>query len=384
MPTDNSFINIDAARLRDDIIERMEAKTGELMYPGDERRIFAESIAYIIATAFSAANEQCKARTLPYAHGYQLDALGTRVGCTRAMPTPGRLRLTFTLDTARPFDILVPAGTTVTADNNVVFATDETAAIPAGCLCVENVPATSTAGGSITNGIPAGAVQTFVDRLPYVSGVINTTASSGGDDGEPYPLAIDPEHGDDGTGDDSYRERIKLAVATFSCAGSESAYEYYARSASSNIEDVMITSDQEAGTVDIYITETGGAMPSEGTLAAVTAAVTDDAVKPLNDLVRVHAPEAVDYNIELVYYVTAAEEAASVEAIEGEGGLLDQYNAWQQGKIGRDISPQRLMAYLLSSCLRLDVAAPAFVRVNKAQIARFSGNITITHTIVDE
>ncbi len=380
----DNFITVDAAQLRDDIIERMEEKTGELMYPGDERRIFAEGIAYVIATLFSAANEQCKARTLTYARGHQLDALGERVGCVRAEPTPGRLRLTFTLATARPFDILVPAGTTVTADNNVVFATDESATIPAGSLSVEGVQATATVGGTITNGIPAGAVQTFVDRLPYVSGVVNTTPSSGGDDGEPYPLAIDAENGDDGAGDEHYRERIRLAVATFSCAGSAAAYEYYARSASSNIEDVMITSNQEAGTVDIYVTEAGGAMPSEGTLAAVTAAVTDDAVKPLNDLVRVHAPEAVDYDISLVYYVTAEEEAAAVDAIEGAGGLLDQYNAWQQGKIGRDISPQRMMAFLLNSCLRLDVTEPTLTRVSKSQLARFSGNLTITHTIVDE
>ncbi len=382
--SDANFTEIDTEALRLDMLRRMEERTGEPLYPGDERRIFAEALAYALGVFASAANEQCKARLLAYAKGYQLDALGERVNCRRIAPVPATVQLTFTLATARPNAITIPAGTTVTADNKVLFATSAAAVIPPGATEASGVPATATVGGSITNGVPAGAIQSFVDKAPYVTGVINTTESSGGDDGEPYPLAIDPDNGDDGSGDDNYRERIRLAVAGFSCAGGAASYEYFARSASANVEGVSVISSQAAGTVDIYITEHGGASPSEGTLSAVTAAVTDDAVKPLNDLVRVHAPDAVPYDIELCYYVEQADESTSVREIEGEGGLLAQYNAWQQGAIGRDINPQRLMAYLLRSCLRLDIVKPAFATVSDAQIARWSGKMNISHILVSE
>lgn len=379
-----NFIPVDTEALRLDLLKRMEERMGEPLYPGDERRIFAEALAYALGVFAAAANEQCRARLLAYAGGRQLDALGKRVNCRRLAPVPATVLLTFTLATARPNAITIPAGTTVTADNNVLFATAAAATIPPGATEAAGVPATATVGGSVTNGVPAGAIQSFVDKVPYVTGVTNTTESSGGSDGEPYPLALDPDTGDDGSGDTHYRERIRLAVAGFSCAGGAASYEYFARSASANVEGVSVISEQAAGTVDIYITEKGGAAPTAGTLAAVTAAVTDDAVKPLNDLVSVHAPEPVPYDIELCYYVAQADESACVKAIEGAGGLLEQYNAWQQGEIGRDINPQRLMAYLLRTCLRLDVVKPAFATVSPAQIARWSGKMNISHIIVAE
>lgn len=379
-----NFTEIDTEKLRIQFLQLIEEHTGDLLYPGDERRMFAEALVYVFSSLISAANEQCKARLLPYAKGYQLDALGERVNCTRLPAAPAKVKLTFSLATARPHDITIQAGTTVTADNKVLFTTDTAAVIKAGQMEVTDVPATATTGGIITNGIPAGAIKSFVDKVPYVTGVINTTETSGGDNGEPYPLEIDNQNGDDGSGDERYRERIRLAVAGFSCAGGAAAYEYFAKSASANVEGVSVVSNQQAGTVDIYITETGGAEPTEGTLATVQAAVTADDVKPLNDKVTVHAPESVPYDIELTYYVLQADESASVKAIEGEGGAIDQYNAWQQGNIGRDINPDRLRAFMLDNCQYMDVTKPKRQAVSASQIARFSGKLTISHIIVSE
>jgi phage-related baseplate assembly protein len=376
-----NFIETDTDKLKNDILEKMKDGTGELLYPGDERRIFAEAFAYAWATAVSAVNEQCKGRLLKHARGHQLDALGERVMCTRLKPQPARIELKFTLATSRPNDITIPAGTTVTADNNVLFTTNEAVRVPAGELEVSGVQATATIGGTVTNGVPVGAVQSFVDKVPYVTGVINTTASSGGDDGEPYPLEIDPEHGDNGAGDENYRERIKLAPAGFSSAGSELSYEYFARSASANVEGVKVLSNQQAGRTDIYITEKGGVAPSEGTLDAVLEAVTDKKVKALNDYVTVQAPEAVSYDIELTYYVEQANESAAVKAIEGVGGLIEQYNAWQQAAIGRNIDPQELIVKLRSACHWVDVVQPQRTTIEDNQIARFSGNLNVTHII---
>lgn len=379
-----NFTEIDVQKLRDETIELAEQRTGELLYPGDERRIFTDVVIYILAVSFAHANEQCKGRLLGYAAGYQLDALGERVNCTRLQPSPAHTRLRFTLATARPTPVTIARHTLVTADNKVIFETDEEAVIQPGKLEVTDVPATATTGGTITNGIPAGAIQSFVTEVPFVTGVFNTVESSGGDDGEPYPIAIDSENGDNGEGDDRYRERIKLAPAAYSAAGSAASYEYHARSASGNIESVAVTSDQEAGTVDIYVTEKGGALPTQGTIDAVTAAVTKDEIRPLNDLVTVHAPTEVQYDIELTYYVLQADESAAQQAIEGTGGAIEQYNTWQQAQLGRDINPDRLRAFLLDHCVRVDLVQPTYQAIANSELARFSGTLNISHTVVEE
>lgn len=383
MATKN-FTEIDTEKLRTQFLQLIEEYTGDLLYPGDERRILAEALVYVFSTAVSAANEQCKARLLQYARGYQLDALGERVNCHRKPAEPATVKLSFTLATARPNDITVPAGTTVTADNKVLFTTDETAIIKAGSLSVDEVQATATKGGADTNGIPAGAIKSFVDKVPFITGVTNTTESSGGDNGEPYPLEVDPQNGDDGAGDEKYRQRIKLAPAAFSAAGTAARYEYYTRTASSNVEGVKVTSVQEAGRVDIYITETGGADPSEGTIQKVTETLQSDEVRALNDRVTVQAPEAVPYDIDLTYYVLQADESASVKAIEGAGGAIQQYISYQQADIGRDINPDRLRAFLLDKCVRLTVTNPTYTAISESQIARFSGNLNVSHIIVKE
>ena len=379
-----NFTEINTDRLRAEVLSTAEQRTGELLYPGDERRIFVDVLIYILAWFVGLANKMCRSRLLPYASGYQLDALGARVNCTRIAPVPASVTLKFTLETARPNDITIPAGTTVTADNKVLFAVDRAATIPAGSLSVEGVTATATIGGSVTNGVPAGAIQSFVDRVPYVTGVVNTSESSGGDDGEPYPLAIDPERGDNGEGDDRYRERIKLAPASFSAAGSAASYEYWAKSASGNVESVGVLSDQQAGTVDIYVTERGGTLPSEGTLALVEAAVTADDVKPLNDRVQVHAPAEVPYDIELTYYVPQESESEAVAAIEGPGGAIDQFNVWQSGQIGRDLNPDQLRALMLPYCQRITLTQPTYQLVSNAELARYSGNIIVSHVVTND
>lgn len=375
-----NFTEIDTAKLATQAIEAVEEATGELLYPGDKRRIITEALAYFLSVFVSATNEQCKRRFLEDADGYVLDAFGARYLCTRLQPQPAMLELKFMLATARPNDITIPAGTTVTADNKVLFATNETVRVRAGELEVTGVKATATIGGEITNGVPVGAVQSFVDKVPYVTGVVNTTESSGGSAGEPYPLAIDPENGDDGTGDNKYRERIKLAPAGFS-AGSELSYEYAARTASANVEGVKVLSNQQAGRTDIYITEKGGTDPTAGTLEAVTAACTERGKRGFNDQVTVQAPEAVSYDIELTYYVEQANESTAVKSIEGAGGIIDQFNAWQQGKIGRDIDPQKLMANIRAACHWVEVVKPDRTTILDSQIARFSGNINISHII---
>ena len=98
----------------------------------------------------------------------------------------------------------------------------------------------------------------------------------------------------------------------------------------------------------------------------------------------VQSPTEVQYDIELTYYVLQENESAAQKAIEGVGGAIEQYNAWQQANIGRDVNPDRLRAFLLDHCVRVDLVQPTYQAIANSELARFSGSLNISHTVVSE
>ena len=235
-------------------------------------------------------------------------------------------------------------------------------------------------GGASFNGYGIGAISTITDLIPYVAGVTNLESTHGGDDGEPQDSG--------GEGDERYRERVRLAPAKLSTAGPEASYVYHAMSASPLITDVKALNDHEAGTVELIIMTEDGT-PSEDVIKAVQDTCNASNIRPLNDKLIVSGPERVEYDIEVKYYVTADTEQAAVTAIEGDGGALDQYNEWQQLKIGRDINPDKLRGLCLApasgtGALRMEITAPVFKVLTERQLAKFSGTLRVSHEVTTE
>lgn len=321
-------------------------------------------------------NDKMRQRTLQYARGEVLDALGARYGVERAAPASASATFRFTASAAQAENIIIPAGTRITTDGSVYFATQETAVLPVGAQTVD-VLGVCTAGGSAYNGFAIGTIKTLVDLIPYISGASNTTTSTGGDDGEPYTEE----------GDDRLRERIRLAPSTLSTAGPESGYRYHTMTADPDIVDVAIDCpEDEPNTVNIYPLMRGGEIPDGDTLEKVQAAMADD-VRPMTDKVQVMAPQQVEYTINIKYYCTKDDEAATIETIEGDGGAIDQYIAWQAAALARDINPDQLRRFVLApasgtGALRLEVTSPTFQELTKAQVAKLSGVPTVSHEVV--
>lgn len=364
------LIETDSGALYDSIIESVELETKEPLYPGDERRIFAEALTQLFVGITNLCNSACNNKMLQYAEGDALDALGYRMGVTRFPATAAGATFLFTLTEAQATDKIIPAGTLITTDGDLYFATDEDLTIAAGDT-TGTVTATCTEAGEIGNGYAAGAVAQLVEYLDGVSTAENTTTTAGGEEEEE---------------DDDYRERIHLANSAFSTAGPAKAYEYHAKSADASIIDVVVDSPS-ACVVNLYILcETG--LPDAGVLAAVQAACSADDVRPLTDLVTALAPTAVSYDITMKYYTTAEDEADCVAAIEGDGGAIDQYIAWQAGAIGRNINPDKLLAMCMSpsggpGCIRMEITSPTVTEVGNMQVAQV-GTVTVTHEVVAE
>ena len=373
---DFDYVEVDSAKLYTEVIGTLMDYCNEPLYPGDERRVIGESLVLVLTGLFNLFNDKAKQRTLQHARGVVLDAIGDRYRVKRADPEKASATFRFSVSAAQSGNIVIPAGTRITTDGSVYFATEETVVLTAGTAFLD-VLGVCTEGGSAYNGFTAGSIGTLVDLIPFIERAENITTSSGGDDGEPYSEE----------GDNRYRERIRLSPATQSTAGPESAYRYFVMSADPDIVDVSFDyPEDEPNTVNIYPLMTGGALPDESVFDKIQEVLADD-VRPMTDHVQVFAPEAVDYEVEIRYYITKDNQASAIQTIEGEGGAIDQYNAWQTAALGRSINPDQLRRYLLApstgtGALRVDIVKPALTVLTKTQVARLSGAPVVSYEVV--
>jgi phage-related baseplate assembly protein len=170
-------------------------------------------------------NEALKNLLLPYAKGIFLDILGALFGTPRLSTEPANTTLQFNLYEIFSFNKTIIKGTQVeTSDGEYIFVTDSDLVIPAGAT-VGTVSATSVLGGALLNRYKEGEITGLLDNLAFVESVTNITPVAGGADDEE---------------DEPYRERLYLAPSSWSVAGPEDAYKFYARSAHKDVKDVSV------------------------------------------------------------------------------------------------------------------------------------------------
>lgn len=379
------FTETDAAVLYDTVINKLQEDIGETLYPGDERRIFGESMVAWTVIVFNTVDDVTKQSMLRYARGTILDAIGDGYDCTRMEAGKAITMLKFSLSSTYSADIIIPEGTRAATEDGKYFATDKEVNIPAGQTSVV-VSASATEGGTAWNGYLEGTVNIMVDLLSYVDEVTNTVVTDSGTERET---------------DDDYRERIRLSLTKFSTAGPKNAWRYWAMSADPGIADAHVKL-VSANNVSITIIMKDGEAADETVVEKVLAAVSADDVKPLGDMVTVSPAEESVYDIELKYYVSSENEAAAVNAIEekkytdSEGteriGAIEKYRLWQDTTIARDINPDKLKALIMNpagdgtvpGADRVVITKPVFTELTGEIVAHFSGNISITHEVNDD
>lgn len=143
--------------------------------------------------------------------------------------------------------------------------------------------------------------------------------------------------------DEELRNRATLSLEGYTTAGSRASYVFHALSASGDVKDVGVKS-LEPGTVNVAVlsrSETGEA--PQATLAAVTAALNAEEVRPLCDTVDIKSAEIVQYQITAVLTVFsgAGQEEVKAAAI----AAAEQY-AEDQQRLGRDITRSGVFAAL--------------------------------------
>jgi phage-related baseplate assembly protein len=316
-----------------------------------------------IYQAFQYIDRAGKQSLLKYSYSDFLDNLGLLKGVTRSPATAAVTTLRFTVSAVRQVATAIPKGTRVSAGGSVYFATDEYAEIPAGGSTVD-VPATCTDTGTEGNDMAAGDLTTMVDPLPYVASVTNTTATEGGADVE---------------SDDDLAERIYLAPGAYSTAGPEDGYLFHAKQFNPSIGDVVATSNQAAGTVDIVFIMSDGKTPGTEMINGLKEYLNGKTRRPMTDLVNVSAPAEVTYTVDLTYYINRSDSARAVAIQEAVQTAVDDYLTWQR-TIGRDINPSKLVALVMAAgAKRVTVTAPTYTTVDAIKVSALSGSPTISY-----
>ena len=357
-----TFAEKDARTIESNIITAYEAIAERTLYPGDPVRLFLETIAAIIVQQRTLIDYAAKQNLLAYSAGDNLDHIGVLVGTTRIAATAATTTLRFTLSAVQATAITIPAGTRVATEDGLTFATSAVATVGIGSTFVD-VAAVCTQTGAIGNDLAAGQINKIVDPVAYVASVANTTTSESGADIE---------------ADDDYRERIRLSPESFSVAGPTGAYVYWAKSASSLIADVAVTSPS-AGAVEIRPLLIGGELPDAELLAAVDAVVNDVHIRPLTDQVTVLAPTAVSYDVNLAYYIAGSNSALATSIQTAVTAAVNEYVLWQKSALGRDINPSELIALIMAAgAKRVAVTSPVFTAVDAGSVA-VADTVTVTY-----
>lgn len=345
MANELQFVEYDARVIWDRMLAEFEGALGQTLASSDERRIFLQQELQVIVALYNAINFAGRVTLLRYAYDDYLDAIGEDRGVTRLAATQASTTLRFSLQEVRTHSVVIPAGTrAATADGQAVFYTETASAIPSGQLQAD-VPAKAVNAGIAGNGVAVGMASVLVDPIAYVYRVSNTTVSAGGADIE---------------NDDSYKERIRISEAQTSTAGATDSYKYWTATANPDIADVSVTSPSPA-TVLVVPLMADGQVPQQEVLAAVHTILSSKEVRPLTDQVQVDAPTIRTYTIDFDYYAPLAQAGIVRQAVEGEGGAVNQFTAWQRAQLDKALNPDYLRALLFEAgATRVVLRAPEY------------------------
>lgn len=345
--TDPSYYERELIKTYENIAERT-------LYPADPERLILDVITYITALLAFKIDWSAKQNLLAYAEGKYLDALAELYGVKRLPAEKARTRLKFFTQQPAQTDIIIPKGTRVAVNDEIVFETIQEAIIRAG-QTEAYADAECQTPGQIGNGFTAGQINKLLDPLPYEVQAVNISTSMFG---------IDEED------DERFRERIRLSIERFSNAGSREAYIYHAKSAHVLIEDVQVISPAP-GQVAVYFLLEGGELPNQEMIELVHRHLNDEKVRPLTDQVFVYAPEVVQYEVSLRYWIHKKDEAKAYLIQQAVQKAVEDFIKDTGRKIGKDVLPEELVQRVKNAgAYKVDVISPQRIEISAGKVAK--------------
>ena len=372
---DIGFVETDTETIENSLIalwelmyEKMTGKKKKV-YPASPERLYIAYTAAIIVQQRIIINETAKKNVPRYANGKYLDSLGELFKDTFRLPEARATAIfRFHISEPQPQSVIVPQGTRINFDGEIVFSTTEELEIHAGDTYGDVLGECQTAG-IVGNNIATGQIKEIMDTYDFYWKVENITRTAGGADKE---------------SDQSYYERLRESMEGFSTAGPVGGYIYHVKSVSTAIADVTATSP-EPGLVDIRVLLNGGEMPTEATMQEIQDALNASTVRPLTDRVIVSKPEEVPFSVDVTIYLPRYSQTSSTIIERDARSAVAAYIKWQTEKMGRDINPSRLHNFLMEAGLkRAEIRKPDFTVVPETSVARLTGETVLNGGTEDE
>lgn len=357
------------------LYEEMQRAAGRDNYkvrPGNPERVFISWMAAIIVQQRTLINETAKMNVPRYAAKSEneeyLDSLAEIFKDTQRLPaSPASATFRFYISEPQQQSTIIPAGTRISFDGVIIFATSEVLEIRAGETSGE-VEAVCTQPGTVGNGLVAGQVKEVVDLFDHYQKAENITTTSGGAEKED---------------NESYYERMRDSMESFSTAGPINGYIYWTKTVSPAVLDVAVTSP-EACYVDVRVILRDGQEATEAVLKEIEEALNASDIRPLTDIVTVSAPETVDFSIDATFWITQPNRE-SAAAIEREvRAAVDSFIIWQTSKMGRDINPSYLTKLMMDAgAKRVEVRQPTFQSVADIAVGKLKSKSVLNGGLED-
>lgn len=119
--TEPDFIERDADKITAEMIAKYEADTGKTLYPAQAERLLIDLWAYREMLVRVAVQEAAKQNLVAFSREPMIDYLGELVDVYRLAAQPATTTLQFSVDEALAIDVLIPAGTRVSASDSIIF-----------------------------------------------------------------------------------------------------------------------------------------------------------------------------------------------------------------------------------------------------------------------
>lgn len=347
------FFPADEEALVAELVADYERRMGISVQPSSVDKLLIQWVAHALLIERVRANHIGNQNLPSRAEGENLDELAQLFsGVARPDAKAAVCTERFFISEAQQTAVLIPTGTRVTdVSKELVWETSEDVYIPIGETYAD-VSIRCQTPGAIGNGYTPGQINTAIDLIPYFEKCENLTGSDGG--------------ADKATDEELY-ELMRAGQDAVSTAGPRGGYEYMTKQVTTEIADVVANTPQ-AGKVALYLLMADGTPAQEELKNAVAEACSAEDRRPLTDTVTVGDPELVKYAISVRYYVPSDSPLSSAAIEEAVEMAVEEYAAWQCGKLGRDINPSKLVALLMQTGIkRVEVVSPTYQALRDGQ-----------------
>lgn len=235
------FVSTNSGAVISQLVEKYQEITGRTLQPADPDRLFLSWIADAIIKGLVRINYVGNQNIPSRAEGENLDALGEWIySLKRKEAQASSCTVRFHIVSPQENTTLIPAGTRVTdKSHSLVWETIADTIISIGSTYTD-AAVKCDAAGTVGNGYVIGQIDTLidVDNIMYFDRCENITETDGGTDRQD---------------DETYFQMMRRVLDSYSTAGAEGSYIYWAKSVSDKIEDVKAIRPREHVTLSVPI-----------------------------------------------------------------------------------------------------------------------------------